>query len=79
MTNLDLNAPSSWAPGLTHREAIRLADLRELNGINGLSWRFDREDMARLEAKLAEGWHGVALEENAHYDAIGGAGMVWLP
>lgn len=72
-TRCDLNAPSPWAPGLTNRQAIRLADLRETHGMRGLGAREDAERWA-LEAEIGRALHGEALEENAERDS----GMVWL-
>lgn len=73
--NLDMNAPSAWAPGLTNRQAIVLADLREEHGRRGLSPREDAKRWA-LEAQIGRALHGAALEENEDRDLLAQCGAV---
>lgn len=65
--NLDMDAPSTWAPGMTNRQATRLADLRECLGRQGVDALSPRESAERdeLEALLFAGQLDVARDESA--------------
>jgi chromosome segregation ATPase len=67
--NLDLNAPSPWATGLTNRQAIRLADLRDQVNRGALALTtMETRELDKLEWLIKEAQHGVALGENADRD-----------